>query len=419
MLMMPIPALIAALVPALQPASANHDVAAPAVRPQAAQVDEAEREREARRVLRLANGQSIRVQSRWRDGAWEYRGQGGWKRLEPALVVGAEREQDLLREWRKRRDAADLREDAERVALAHWAADAGLATEALAELDRVLERAPDHAGALAIVSSAWLLSVPSLDVAPEAEAAAREELLRFGSNLPPAGREVALIELAKAKDRETLRKELARDLWSPIVVRRSFAALALRRIFPGDELRPLLVHSVRDASEDVRRASARALRGAEDPAIVVPIVKALGSSSLAIRANSAAALGEAGYLAAVPALISRMAAALQSGGEARPPHSHIFIGRQISYVQDFDVEVAQFQAVADPQINVLIEGNVLDAGVIGVREESVAIEVVAIRGALEKLTGLRPGGTARDWFAWWDREGQGWLAARQPATAGG
>jgi type II secretory pathway component GspD/PulD (secretin) len=33
---------------------------------------------------------------------------------------------------------------------------------------------------------------------------------------------------------------------------------------------------------------------------------------------------------------------------------------QQAYIQDFDVEVAQFQAVADPQINVLHEGVVLD-----------------------------------------------------------
>ncbi len=33
---------------------------------------------------------------------------------------------------------------------------------------------------------------------------------------------------------------------------------------------------------------------------------------------------------------------------------------QRAYIQDFDVEVAQFEAVADPQINVLVEGVVLD-----------------------------------------------------------
>lgn len=40
--------------------------------------------------------------------------------------------------------------------------------------------------------------------------------------------------------------------------------------------------------------------------------------------------------------------------------ANVSVVNQQAYIQDFDVEVAQFQAVADPQINVLIEGVVLD-----------------------------------------------------------
>jgi len=40
--------------------------------------------------------------------------------------------------------------------------------------------------------------------------------------------------------------------------------------------------------------------------------------------------------------------------------AYVTVINQQAYIQDFDVEVAQFQAVADPQINVLIEGVVLD-----------------------------------------------------------
>src|SRR5262249_30862027 len=36
--------------------------------------------------------------------------------------------------------------------------------------------------------------------------------------------------------------------------------------------------------------------------------------------------------------------------------AYVTVVNQRAYVQDFDVEVAQFQAVADPQINVLTEG---------------------------------------------------------------
>jgi general secretion pathway protein D len=40
--------------------------------------------------------------------------------------------------------------------------------------------------------------------------------------------------------------------------------------------------------------------------------------------------------------------------------AYVQVINQRAYIQDFDVEVAQFQAVADPQINVLHEGVVLD-----------------------------------------------------------
>ena len=40
--------------------------------------------------------------------------------------------------------------------------------------------------------------------------------------------------------------------------------------------------------------------------------------------------------------------------------AYVTVVNQRAYVQDFDVEVAQFQAIADPQVNVLTEGIVLD-----------------------------------------------------------
>ncbi len=40
--------------------------------------------------------------------------------------------------------------------------------------------------------------------------------------------------------------------------------------------------------------------------------------------------------------------------------AYVTVINQRAYIQDFDVEVAQFEAIADPQINILIEGIVLD-----------------------------------------------------------
>ena len=74
----------------------------------------------------------------------------------------------------------------------------------------------------------------------------------------------------------------------------------------------------------------------------------------------------------------------------------------------FDVEVATFQAVADPQINVLLEGSVLDAGVVGVVEYGYATEMRAARGSLGRLTNENPGRTARAWKNWWAEHGVEW-----------
>ena len=109
--------------------------------------------------------------------------------------------------------------------------------------------------------------------------------------------------------------------------------------------------------------------------------------------------------------------ALQAGGENRTPHVHIFNGRQRSYVQDFDVEVAQGQAIADPIINILIEGSVLDVGVVGVSEFQVATERSAVRRALAKLTGANPGDTTAAWQRWWKEHGDEWQAGATPQKA--
>ena len=131
-------------------------------------------EKEARRVMKLASGQTIRVLSRWKDGAWEYKGKAGWQRLDPKLVTAAELETDVLRAWRNEREKCDTKDLVARTALARWAAEHGLATEALAELDAVLSASPDDAGALLVLRESWLLSVPSIDVPAEQEVAARE-----------------------------------------------------------------------------------------------------------------------------------------------------------------------------------------------------------------------------------------------------
>ncbi len=363
---------------------------------------------EKRRVFQLASGQTIRVVSRFADDRWEYRSKSGWKSLERGAVVGVTLESDLLKQWNEKRGAIDGKDAGERAQLAEWAAGVGLMTESLNEIEGLLALDPDAAGAREVLSKHWFFSVPSIHVESAALAAAEAELLRFGSTQTLAGRELASMELGRHPDKAALRSRLADELRSPIVVRRSFAAFALRRLFPGEEVKSMLVRSVFDASGDVRKNCALALKAANDPAVCVPIVRALNSKIPVVRANAAEALGSMGYAAAVEPLIAALAAPAGGGGADRLPHSNIFVGRQMAYVQDFDVEVAQFQAVADPVINVLLEGSALDTAVSGELEYSFASDSVVIQSALGKLTHEMPGRSAKAWLSWWEKNGAKW-----------
>ena len=387
--------------------------AAPLLAPARAAQEGGDRERELRRVLHLTNGQSIRVVSRWKDDRWEYRGKDAWRTLESGAVTSVALESDLLREFRALVEKTDARNAGRRVELARWCLDVGLLKEGLEELDGVLAYEPDRADALAVLKREGLMNVPSIAVPADGLDEAKQALYRFGASMPPAARELAVNELGKLPHDEGLRGEVLKELRSSIVTRRGFGALALRRIFPGEGVKPLLMHAVLDPSEEVRRQASVALRAVNDAGVIVPVVRVLeNSKSAALRGNAAQALADMGYKAAVEPLISRLSTAMaQVTSTGRIPHSNIFIGRQMAYVQDFDVEVAQFQAVADPQINTLIEGGVLDAAVQGVQEIDVAVEVATIRTALGRLTGASPGRTSKDWLRWWDENGARWRAA--------
>ena len=70
--------------------------------------------------------------------------------------------------------------------------------------------------------------------------------------------------------------------------------------------------------------------------------------------------------------------------------------------------MATFQAVADPQINVLLEGEVLEARILGVVEYSYVTESRAARGSLGRLTGAKPGNTGSAWQRWWKENQAEW-----------
>jgi len=403
-------AALAASVPAPAAAAAQERPASDEAAQRAVDDD---RGRARKRVLTLRDGQTVRALARSSDGRWEYKVDGRWRALPADAVVRDRLEKDLLSEMKALALELESSPDSNRrVALCEWMITNGLKAEALQDLDRVLAQEPHQPAALALLARRPLVAVPSVDVPAGEVEAARDELVTWGAQAPTAARELALNELGRLADRDALREELERQLRHGSLRRRSFAAHALGRLFPGQEVKNLLMHAVLDPSEEVRRSSSHALAAAGTPAVVVPVVRALNSADERVRLQAAESLGNAGYAAAVEPLMGHLAAVTaQAGGTRRVNHGNIFVGRQFAYIQDFDVEVAQFQAVADPQVNVLIEGDVLDAGVHSVGRFDFAYQSKVVRRSLQQLTGESPGHTARDWMRWWEQNASAWRAA--------
>jgi hypothetical protein len=366
-------------------------------------------------VLHLEDGRVLRMKARELDGGWEVFTRGEWTRLPEGSVRRAKNEHELLAQAAKLERALPRGDSVRRVAYADWLVGEGLQIEALQELDRVLAQDPDQADALALLARADLpLALPH---AP-ADEAGLETFFAAAARLEGAARELAVGALGAAPEIPGLRAALGRELLARTTGRRSLATLALRRLFPGSEAEGLVSRAVLDSSAAVRSSAALSLRAFEDPAVIVPAVRAMGSQHAEVRVNAIEALATMNYPAAVAPLYHRLVA-LQAGGggSGYAPHVHIFNGRQRSYVQDFDVEVAQGAAVADPIINILIEGSVLDVAVIGVNEYVVANERAAVRRALAKLTGANPGDTTVAWERWWKEHGDEWQAGESPQKA--
>jgi len=156
---------------------------------------------------------------------------------------------------------------------------------------------------------------------------------------------------------------------------------------------PLLFKkSLQDGWWAVRREAVRALKETGDPVFVHLYVKHLRGPRHALRLRAAQALAELGMSEATKPLIDAL------GDTWRPVHNYVAVTNQLAYVKDFDVEVAQTAFIADPVVDVLQEGEVLDAGL-------VFIERRVFRDALRRITGQALGTRPRPWRAWLASQG--------------
>ncbi len=305
-------------------------------------------------------------------------------------------------------------------AAAH-ALDAGLLPEALERLDRALSKDPTDRLALELIAN----RSPELPIATpglvalrkgtnsHVDAAAIEPILREAARLGPAAREIVARELGLRVDAHTLGPVARGELDAADGARRSFGALLHARALPGRNLGPLLRQSLLDPSAAARTAGAQALGASADERVLGSLVRAFESEHAVLSLRAAQALGHR----AEPEVLSILMGALQSGsgGGYRAPRAHIFVGRQHAYVQDFDVQVAQGSSIADPVINTLVEGAVLDVGVQSVTAAGGS-RIQVLRRAVQQITGADPGATHRQREKWWTERRAASAANGGPST---
>jgi hypothetical protein len=180
---------------------------------------------------------------------------------------------------------------------------------------------------------------------------------------------------------------------------RSFSAWALGETRNPRAIGALGRRALFDENDVVRRTAVDSIRkiaaSQKEPTAIQPFVKSLESPEFATRIRAAKALGDIGDGRAVRYLVRTLTT---TGGPS--PRVNIFSGRQVTYIRDYDAEVAQSAAIAEPKVGIVTEGTVLDTRIIRTQARTRVYRQVVVR-SLEKLSGQRFGDDVKAWRRWY------------------
>ncbi len=177
---------------------------------------------------------------------------------------------------------------------------------------------------------------------------------------------------------------------------RIYAAQQLARMADPLSAPALLKRAIYDKDADVRRAVVLALKEIGSPSTVHPLGRALDSRFRDVRVRAAEALGLLGDELAYPYIIKKW-----EGRAGNFPRVYFAQTNQISYIQDFDVEVAQTSFIADPIVGVLQEGVVQAVKIHATSQSFLIHERPAFNGALGNLAGTDLGKHVGAWRSFW------------------
>ncbi|MBK9384084.1 MAG: HEAT repeat domain-containing protein [Planctomycetes bacterium] len=324
-----------------------------------------------------------------RDELWW--GSGAQRRQIPAGAVTSVRSLAELRAEHARLAENARAQPGSALGLARWCAANGLSKELAEALDPVLAKEPLHPGALALLRG---LSLEHLVPAGrgEPDAVARGLVLYGGQHFAePTTRTMAALRLPSLEGGpaaiERARKSVRGE-------ERALALLALALSASEPRWKDGLAHAMLDADPRARRAAVALVKQSGELDLIQPFLRALGSAHPKVQIHAAEALGALGDPRAVDVLIEK----LSYGAGAR---SYLLSVTQTSVISDYDVETAQASFIADPTINVLQDGEVLDAKVAGGGgQRTLGAVRGAVAGALRELTGVDHGTDLAAWRAW-------------------
>ncbi|HEX5137122.1 MAG TPA: HEAT repeat domain-containing protein [Planctomycetota bacterium] len=373
----------------------------------------------------LENGLEVSGAVAERDGTVEV-AFGGKTRVFPRDRVKEIRKGESPVEEFARRAAALPAEDAAGwYRLGLWAREHGLAT-AREALDRVVAIDPDHRAArrelgFERIDGAWVSGDDAMRrkgfvlaggrwlLPAEADRLMREGLMEQApvtDEHRKAAREA--VEALKDDDEEIrgAAREMVDGLPDAAVLdpmkkllldahadTRLFAVQTLARTRDKTALPFLIRSSMYDANEDVRNAAFRAIKGFGDADVFYPYARATLSNDALASVQGAKALAALGDLRGVDVILRKVSIALGASGRA-----NIMVGTQNSYIQDFDVEIAQAAAIGDPIVQTIRDGIILDVKVLGGYGEGWIVQQRgAYAAALQDITGRDFG---QDWKAW-------------------
>ncbi len=329
-------------------------------------------------------------------------------------VVEILRGRTAREEYEARAAALDGKDAAGWYRLALWAREKGLAQVRTA-LEAVLRAEPDHRAArrelgFERVGEEWLSGDEAMQrkgfvlaagdwVLPEeaerrlrdggtgAGTVTEEQRLRAEAIVAALSDEDAAVRAAAAEQMgevpaAALVRPLRKALYAPSPETRELAVGALGNA--GDKIAlPWLIRtSMYDASATVRAAAIRAIKGFGDDDVFYPYARALFSASDAARLHATDALARLADLRGVDVILRRVSIGIGASGR-----SNIFVGKQESYIQDFDVEIAQAAAIGDPIVQTIRDGVVLDYKILGGSGEGYIVERKGYARALASLTG--------------------------------